>query len=309
MASFYYGGQAVLEGVMMRGRRSWAVAVRAPNGKIVVKEVPLQGAIYGAGVRKVPFLRGIGLLWETLNLGMQALMYSANVALAEDDVEMTKPMMAGTVLASLAFAVGLFFVLPVLVVGLVDRHISSSFGSNLVEGLIRLGIFVVYLTVIGFMPDIRRVFAYHGAEHKTINGYEAGAMLQPDKIADFSRTHPRCGTTFLFEVLVLSIFVFALLGRPPMLERLLSRVVLVPVIASVSYEFLRLTAGIYGHRVVRVLMSPFLALQALTTRQPDDSMIEVALVALKRVLVTDGVLAAEPEALPVETSVAVSQVA
>jgi uncharacterized protein YqhQ len=296
---FYYGGQAVLEGVMMRGRRSWAVAVRAPDGKIVVKEEQLTGAVYGAGVRKIPFLRGIALLWETLNLGMQALMFSANVALAEEDVEMTKPMMAGTVLASLAFAIGLFFVLPVLAVGVVDRHIESSFASNLAEGAIRLLIFVGYLAVIGMMPDIRRVFGYHGAEHMTINGYEAGAYLDKSELAAYTRAHPRCGTTFLFEVLVLSIFVFALLGRPPMVVRLISRIVLVPVIASVSYEILRLGAGAYANRIVQMLLSPFLALQTLTTRKPDESMLEVAIVALKSVLATDGVIEAEPD-VPVE---------
>ena len=295
MAKFYYGGQAVLEGVMMRGRRSWAVAVRAPDGKIVVKEEKLEGAVYRGGVRKTPFVRGVALLWETLNLGMRALMYSANVALAEEDVQMTTPVMAGTVLTSLVFAIGLFFVVPVLLVGLVDRHISSSLASNLVEGLIRLGLFVAYLALIGLMPDIRRVFAYHGAEHMTINGYEAGAYLDPKEMTGYARAHPRCGTTFLFEVLVLSIFVFALLGRPPMVVRLLSRIVLVPVIASVSYEFLRLGAGAYGNRIVRIILSPFLALQALTTRQPDESMLEVAMVALKRVLVADGVLEPEPE--------------
>jgi uncharacterized protein YqhQ len=301
---FYYGGQAVLEGVMMRGRRAWAVAVRAPDGKIVVKEEPLAGAVYGAGVRKIPFVRGLALLWETLNLGMQALMFSANVALAEEDVEMTKPMMAGTLLVSLSFAIGLFFVVPVLAVGLVDRHISSSFASNLVEGLIRLALFVGYLAVIGLMPDIRRVFAYHGAEHMTINGYEAGAYLEPAEMAGYTRTHPRCGTTFLFEVLVISIFVFALLGRPPMIVRLLSRIVLVPLIASASYEFLRLGAGAYGHRLVRAVLSPFLALQAMTTRKPDESMIEVALVALKRVLVADGVIAPDLQPAAAEAEAA-----
>ncbi len=290
---FYYGGQAVLEGVMMRGRRSWAVAVRAPDGKIVVKEEPLQGVVYGAGIRRIPFLRGMALLWETLNLGMQALMFSANVALSEEDVQMSKPMMAGTVLTSIAFAIGLFFVLPVLLVGFVDRHIASSFASNIVEGVLRLVIFVGYLAVIGLMPDIKRVFAYHGAEHMTINGYEAGAYLYKSEMAGYTRAHPRCGTTFLFEVLVLSIFVFALLGRPPMIVRLLSRIVLVPLIASISYEFLKVAASKYHHRVVQVALSPFLALQRLTTRQPDESMLEVALVALKRVLVADGVIAPE----------------
>jgi len=307
MATFYYGGQAVLEGVMMRGRRSWAVAVRAPSGKVVVEEEPLQGAAYGGRVTRTPFLRGIGMLWETLNLGMRALMFSANVALSdgEEEVGLSKPIMASTILVSVAFAVGLFFVLPVLLVGVIDRHIASSFASNVLEGLLRLAIFVGYLVAIGFLPDIRRVFAYHGAEHMTINAYEAGAPLEPKIVAGFSRAHPRCGTTFLFEVLVLSIFVFALIGRPPLVERLLSRVVLVPLIAAVSYEFLKLTAGAYGRPAVRLFLTPFLALQSLTTRPPDERMLEVAITSLKRVLVNDGVLQAEPQmvspAMPVRT--------
>ncbi len=296
VAQFYYGGQAVLEGVMMRGRQAWAVAVRAPDGKVVTKEEKLTGAVYGPSVRKIPFVRGLALLWETLNLGVRALMFSANVALAEEQVELTKPMMAGTVAISLAFAVGVFFVLPLLLVGGVDRYIASSFASNVIEGLIRLGLFVLYIALIGLMPDIRRVFAYHGAEHKTINAYEAGAPLEAQAIATYSRAHPRCGTTFLFEVLVLSIFVFALLGRPPMALRIVSRIVLVPVIAAVSYEFLRLGAAAYSRAVMRGLLSPFLALQALSTREPDESMIAVAVEALKRVLVADGVLPKEPAA-------------
>jgi uncharacterized protein YqhQ len=213
-------------------------------------------------------------------------------------------MLAGSVLVSLTFAIGLFFLLPVVLVGLVDRHITSSFASNLIEGLIRLGVFVGYLAAIGLMPDIRRVFAYHGAEHMTINGYESGAKLEPAELTGFTRAHPRCGTTFLFEVLVISIFFFSFLGRPPLPLRLLSRVVLIPVIASISYEFLRLGAGAYGYRIVRILLSPFLALQSLTTRQPDESMLEVAVAALTRVLATDGVLEPEPRAVPVTGDVA-----
>lgn len=297
MARFYYGGQAIMEGVMMRGRRGWAAVVRAPNGKLVAKEEPLEGALYGSKVKKIPFLRGLALLWETLNLGMRTLLWSANVALAEEQVELSKPMMAGTVATSLAFAIGLFFVVPLLAVGAVDRFITSSFASNLIEGLIRLAVFVGYLAVIGKMPDIARVFSYHGAEHKTINAFEANAPLTPQAVKTFTRAHPRCGTTFLFEVLVISIFVFALLGRPPMLERIISRIVLVPLVAAVSYEFLRLGAGAYHIPLIRILLSPFLALQSLTTREPDEDMIAVAIEALKRVLMMDGaVLTDEAEA-------------
>jgi len=291
MAQFYYGGQAVMEGVMMRGQQSMVVAVRAPDGTILCKEEPLRGAVYGSRIRHIPLVRGVALLWETLALGIRALMWSANVALASEGMELTTPVMTGTLLVSLALGVGLFFVAPVVVVGLADRLIPSSLMSNLVEGVVRLGLFIGYLVLMGRMPDITRVFMYHGAEHKTINAYEAGVPLVPDHVQRFSTAHPRCGTTFLFEVLALSIIVFALLGRPAMEWRILSRIILIPLIASVAYEILRLGASAYGRRSVRVLLAPFLALQSLTTREPDMAQIEVAIAALARVLARDGIAA------------------
>lgn len=284
---FHYGGQAVLEGVMMRGRRWATIAVRAPSSRIVIHSERLPKALYEGWFLKVPFLRGVVMLWDTLVLGMRALMYSANVALEEEQAEMSKPVMWGTVGVAIAFAIGLFFVIPLLLVGAIDRHIESSFTSNIIEGLIRMAIFLVYLWAIGWMHDIRRVFAYHGAEHKCINALEAKRPWDTGEAMSFTTAHPRCGTSFLLVVMVISIFIFALLGRPPMEWRILSRIVLIPVIAGIAYEFLKFTANHYSHPLVRCLAAPGLALQGLTTREPDESQVEVAMVALKEAIRLD----------------------
>jgi uncharacterized protein YqhQ len=292
-SSFNYGGQAVIEGVMMRGRRWATVAVRAPSSEIVLHSEKLPRALYDSWFIKVPFVRGVAMLWDTLILGMRALMYSANVALQgegeEEPVEMSKPMMWGTVGVALIFAVALFFVAPLLVVGMIDHYIQSSFVSNLVEGAIRLVVFLAYLWGIGWMPDIRRVFSYHGAEHKCINALEAEEPLEASAASPFTTAHPRCGTSFLLVVMAISILVFALLGRPPMEWRILSRIVLLPVIAGIAYEFLKFTAAHYSNRFVRWLAAPGLTLQKLTTREPDLPMLEVGMAALTEVIRLDAV--------------------
>jgi len=215
--------------VMMRGEREWAVCVRAPSGQIVTRSDALPSAIYRSRWARLPFVRGLTMLWDSLGLGMRALMWSADVALAEEtDAHLSGPLAWGTVALSIAAGVGLFFLLPMFLVSLIDRAIPSALGSNLLEGLVRLGLFVGYLWAIGFMPDIRRVFAYHGAEHKTINAYEAGAPLEPESVARYSRAHTRCGTGFLLIVLVLFVLIATLMGRPPLLLRLASRIVLIP---------------------------------------------------------------------------------
>ncbi len=290
-----YGGQAVLEGVMMRGRHDMAVAVRVPSGEIVVWHEPMKRATFGQRVRNVPLLRGVFVLWDTLVLGMRALVFSANVSLAVD--EQSQPLAPSpradgllwlTVAISLLFSIGLFFVAPLALVSLGDRWITRDLVSNLAEGGVRLGILLGYLALIGRMPDIRRVFGYHGAEHKVINAYEAEAPLTVEAVRPHSLLHPRCGTGFILIVVVISILVFALLGRPPLVWRVLSRVVLVPVIAALAYEFIRWTATHYRYRIVRVVTWPSLILQRLTTREPDDGMLEVAIVALRRVLAAEG---------------------
>ena len=357
MAKFYYGGQAVIEGVMMRGQRHMAVAVRAPDGSITLHEEALNAALYRHPLMKLPVLRGLVALWDALGLGMRALMFSADVALQEgtpaEDVEQSALGAAATTAlpvapaldagyalpASIAPAVGggdepgshanpapqkafsgpaawtsitlalglmvsIFFVLPVLAAGLFGglTNIKSSLANNIVEGVIRLALFLGYIWAIGRMRDIERVFGYHGAEHKTINAYEAGVELTPENVQRFTLLNPRCGTTFLLIVMLLATVVFVLIGKLPFLLTVLSRIVLVPLIAAIAYEFIRAMANLYHYRVVRAILAPGIALQKMTTRPPDLSMIEVGIAALKVVLVADGLLlpsqveeATEPE--------------
>jgi uncharacterized protein YqhQ len=305
---YYYGGQAVMEGVMMRGQRQMAVAVRQPDGRIALYSEPLNSWVYRSRVRHWPLVRGVFVLWDALLLGMRALTLSANVAIAGEELGgqgageeapagVAGPMLWVTVAIALAFAVGLFFVLPLVIIHVLDRWIASAVVSNLVEGVIRLAILLGYLLLIGQMRDIRRVFGYHGAEHKAINAYEAGEALDVPSVQRQSTLHTRCGTGFLLVVVLLSIVVFVFLGRPPLPLRILSRIVLVPVIAAVAYEFIRFGAAHYGNRLVRLLLTPSLALQRVTTRQPEDGMVETAIVALKRVLIADQQLTDEEAGL------------
>ena len=272
---------------MMRGQRHMAVAVRHPKGHIVVHSEPLNGAIYTSSWAKLPFLRGLTLLWDTLVLGVRTLIYSANVALEEEETEITPKTMWGMLGTALFFVVALFFVAPMLLIGWLDQAIPSSFVSNLVEGVVRIGILVAYIGGISFLPDIRRGFAYHGAEHKVVSALEAGEELDVQRVQTYGTAHPRCGTAFLLIIMVISVLIFALLGRPPMWLRTISRIVLIPVIATVGYEFVRFGANHIKNRLVYTLLRPGLALQKLTTREPDDSMVEVAITALKRVIEAD----------------------
>lgn len=283
-----YGGQAVMEGVMMRGSKSMTVAVRQPDGEIITHTEPLNANIYTGTVSKIPFLRALTSLWDVLVLGIRTLMYSAEVSLGpEEEVEFSGPIAWGTVAVSFAIAIGLFFVGPLLLVGVIDRFIESAFLSNVIEGVLRLTIFVAYIWAIGRLPDIRRVFAYHGAEHKTINAYESGAELTPEAVARHSTSHFRCGTAFLLSVMVISILIFSLLGRPPMALRILSRIVLIPVVAGVAYEYIRFTSRHRDNAFIRTIATPNLALQKLTTREPDPAMLEVSITALQCVLETE----------------------
>ncbi len=308
MAKFYYGGQAVIEGVMMRGRSRMAVAVRAPDGKIVVHEEPLTAAIYTRKWGQWPFIRGLGMLWDALGLGMRALLWSADVSLKEEgqeEVTFTGPVAWTTVAISLAFSVALFFLLPTAAAKWLAPMAGNGLVVSAVEGVIRLGLFLAYLWGIGFMPDIRRVFAYHGAEHKTINAYEAGAPLTPAAVARFTTAHTRCGTSFLLSVMIIAILVFAPFHFENLLLRLGSRILLIPVVAGIAYELMRFTAARAGHPLVRVLIAPGLALQRLTTREPDPSMLECAIAALKPVLAADGIQVealAEPALQPVSAA-------
>jgi uncharacterized protein YqhQ len=275
-----YGGQAVIEGVMMRGRKAFAIAMRAPDGQIVVHEEKL-GEIYRSRIAQIPFLRGVILLWDALGLGMRALTISANTQTGEEE-QLEGPALYITLGLALVFGIGLFFLLPAGLGSLTERFLGwNVWWSNLAEGLIRLGLLVGYIWAIGFMPDVRRLFAYHGAEHKTINAYEAGAELTPESVARFSLEHPRCGTAFLLTLVLLSILFFTALGPLPLLWRLASRIILIPVLAGVALEYIRWTANHLGNPVVRLLIKPNLALQSLTTREPDASMLEVAITSFK----------------------------
>jgi uncharacterized protein YqhQ len=319
MAKFYYGGQAVMEGVMMRGRRSAAVAIRRPDSSIYIYEEALNPVLYQNKLFRLPFLRGMLLLWEMLVLGTRMMTLSANIASGaidsaspsgqpvspetplpqspytetpQEEAGERPPQVGGialviTLLVSLGFAVAIFFVGPLLLSSLLPGQ--SSWFSLVLEGLIRLGLLLGYLYLIGRVPDIQRVFGYHGAEHKTINAMERGDPLDVEHVRGASRVHTRCGTGFLLLVMVVSIFVFALVGSPSLLIKIVSRIVLVPVVAGLAYEIMRLGAANYRYRVVRWLLAPGLALQGLTTREPDDSMIECAIASLKRVLLRDGV--------------------
>jgi uncharacterized protein YqhQ len=286
-SGFHYGGQAVIEGVMMRGARNMAVAVRQPSGAILVHSEVLPSGLYNSTIGRLPLVRGLTMLWDTLVLGTRSLMFSADAALVDEDVHFGGPIMWGTLLVSLLVGVGLFVLLPMLLVGLVDRFIKVALLSNLIEGLIRLLIFLAYLLAIRRMPDIRRVFAYHGAEHKTINAYESGAPLTPEEVTRFSTAHTRCGTSFLLIVLLLFVLLTSLLGRPPLVWRLLSRLVLIPLVAALAYEFIKFTAGHGDNVLVKILAAPGLWLQRLTTGAPDDRMLEVSIAALQRVLADD----------------------
>lgn len=291
---FNYGGQAVIEGVMMRGSQALAVAVRNPEGEIVVHTEPLNEKIYRSRVTRWPFIRGLTMLWDALGLGIKALMFSAEVALEEEDQtegEPSKvfegPMQWGTVMISLTFAIILFFVMPTLAARLLVNwlHLSQYHVlENLIEGMIRLLLLVGYIWAIGFMPDIKRLYRYHGAEHKTINAYEDGAVLTPENVSRYPLEHPRCGTAFLLSVVVISILVYSLFPPMPLLVRFASRLVLLPVIAGIAYEFLRFTAAHQDNAFIRLITKPNLALQRLTTAEPDLSMLEVAITAFERVV-------------------------
>jgi uncharacterized protein YqhQ len=280
---FSYGGQAVLEGVMMRGSRLMAVAVRHPDGHIVVQQEPLNAKLYRGPLVRIPFLRGLVKLWDGLGLGTKALMMSADVAVG-DEASLSGPVAWGTVVLGVGLGIGLFMALPSFLAGLVAPYLPSEWLTSLVEGIIRLLLIVGYVWVVGRLPDIRRVFAYHGAEHKTIHAYEAGKELNVEQVRTFTTAHTRCGTAFLLTLVVLTFLIFAPFGRLPLLWRLASRIVLLPVIAGISYEFIQLTARFADRPLVRLIAAPNLALQRLTTREPDDGMLEVAIAALKAVL-------------------------
>jgi len=294
---FNYGGQAVIEGVMIRGRQYMSLAVRRQDGTIFQESEPLNSLFTGR-IRRIPLLRGTVVLLETLLLGMKALNKSASMAAIDPDdeeqQEISSWFMAGAVVLSLALGISIFFMGPLLIVQyLIDPHIEevpyipSAQLSNLIEGAIRLIALVAYIGGIGFFPDIKRVFAYHGAEHMAVHTHEAGLPLIVENVRKFGTPHARCGTAFLLTVVVVSVVVFALLFGPPLEWRIASRILLLPVIAAVSYEFLRFSGTHQDAWFGKAIAQPGLWLQKLTTRQPDDAQIEVAIHAMQTAIAAD----------------------
>jgi uncharacterized protein YqhQ len=296
------GGQAVLEGVMMRGPSNWSVAVRTPKGEIEQVSSSINSVMNRHRFFRLPVIRGVIALGESLAIGFRALAISANYAAQEEDAdgevktELSRGQLLFAFAIAIGFAIALFKVTPALITNWLPIETTGWF--VIVEGLIRVTIFIAYICVISLLPDLRRVFQYHGAEHKAINAYEAGEELEPQRVQGFSLIHPRCGTAFLLWVMVIAIFVFAFLGRPEWYWLIASRVLLLPVIAGIAYELIRFAGKHSGNRILMTLLAPGLWLQRLTTREPTLDQIEVSIRALREVLQLEGRLT--PEARQVE---------
>jgi uncharacterized protein YqhQ len=289
------GGQAVMEGVMMRGVSTWAVAVRKPDGEVDIQSFPLVSWTKRHRVLRFPVIRGVVALVESLNIGFKALGLSANAQLPEDEEPISGAMWFGTVVVALLLAVGLFFVVPVGLTSLFKDQLGSAFLFWLVEGILRTAIFLGYIVLIARLRDLRRVFEFHGAEHKTISCYEAGLELTPENAQRFSRLHPRCGTSFLLIVMIVAIFVFAPIGLPAWYLLLASRILGVPLIAGLSFEVIKWAGRNRRKPWVQKLMWPGMQLQKLTTREPDHEQLAVAIAAMEAVLAVEDPRAASDQ--------------
>jgi uncharacterized protein YqhQ len=278
----FYGGQAVLEGVMMRGRDHWAVAVRKPGGDLHLEGHDIDSVAKRYRVLRWPGLRGVIALGQALAIGVKALTISANQS-AEEDAKLTPRQMAVSMAIALVIFIGLFMVLPAFVSGLARERVGSGLLVNLGEGVFRVALFLGYLALVGRMREIRRVFEYHGAEHKTIAAFEHGAPLEPGSVDRYSTLHVRCGTNFLLIVMILAILVYAFFGDPALPWRIGSRLVAIPIIAGLAFELLRLGARFHGNPVMRALMAPGLWLQKITTKPPAPDQIEVAIASFEEV--------------------------
>jgi len=282
----YYGGQAVIEGVMMRSQKTVVTAVRRPGGGLVLDIQPL-AVLYTGRLRKAPLIRGIIVLIEVLVLGIKSLLYSANVSLEEEEEKISGGLVWIIVAVALALAVGLFFMAPLFLAKLLNPYINSAIVFSLIEGGIRLIFFLIYLKLMTLVPDIKRLFAYHGAEHKAVNAYEGGVPLELEAVRGYSTAHVRCGTSFLFVVLVIAIILHALVGLPSLWLMVLSRILLIPVIAALSYEIVSFGGRHSDNVLVRAVLAPGLLLQRLTTKEPNDGQLEVAISALSKVMEVD----------------------
>jgi uncharacterized protein YqhQ len=296
-----YGGQALIEGVLMRGSKTLAAAMRKPDGEIVVETEFLTG-IYTNPLAKTPFVRGLIMLWDSLGIGMHYLTVSANMQTGDDE-KLEGPALYLTLGLSLAIGIGIFFLAPAGIGHLAMNYLGwTSWWSNVLEGVLRLIFAIGYIWGIGKMPDIARVFGYHGAEHKTINAFEAGAEMTPESVSKFSLEHPRCGTAFLLTLIVLSVIVFAMLGPLPGVWRYVVRLLLIFPLASLAYEMIRFSSNHLSNPVVRLLVKPNLALQHLTTREPSLEMLEVSIAAFQTMLEQEQLQSTKPLELANETA-------
>lgn len=283
--SFQYGGQAVIEGVMMRGPGHRAIAVRRPDESIVINEKPVGSITQKLPFLKLPFIRGVVMLFESLIMGIEALTYSADQAMGEESEEkLSRWEMFFTIAISLGLAIVMFIVLPTTLVYYVGSGIQDNFIRNIVEGIVRLGVFVGYVYAVSRMKDIQRVFMYHGAEHKVINAYEAGKELTVEEVQKFSTLHPRCGTSFLLIVILIKVVIFSGVTASGLFGQIFFRVLLLPVVAGVAYELLKLSGKYQDKGLCRILIAPGLWMQKLTTKEPDDAQVEVAIKAFGAVL-------------------------
>ena len=287
MARYTYGGQALIEGVLMRGRDAIAVAFRSPDGEIVWQTERLDAGFHGTRWSKLPLVRGLVVLYETLVVGTRWLVRSASLAASEEGVELGRGAVAIMLGITLIAGIGIFFLFPLVIATVTTGNIDNGLVQHLVEGLIRVAIFLGYLVLIAQARDVRRVFQYHGAEHMTIHAWEAGDPLTTNEVRKYPTAHQRCGTEFLVVVIALSILLFSLVGRQPPLIMVASRILLIPVIAAVGYELLRFGARHRANPIVRAIMTPGIWVQKITTRQPTDDMIEVAIVSMEQALTAD----------------------
>ena len=277
------GGQAVIEGVMMRSRNFWALSVRKPDKTISISVYSAQPISNKHKFLGWPFIRGTVSLVESFAIGFKALSFSVNES-TDEDIKFSKKEMAVSIIIAVIFTVGVFFVSPTLISRTFQAYVKNSFLFNLLEGVIRILFFLIYIFLVSLLKDIRRLFQYHGAEHKTIAAFENNEELIPEKIRKYSTLHMRCGTNFLLIVMVVAIFVFAILGKPPIYWRVISRIVLIPLIAGISYELIKIAGRFSDNKFIHILFYPGLLLQKITTRQPDDMQLEVAIESFKKVL-------------------------
>lgn len=284
--TYHYGGQAVIEGVMIRGSTARVTAVRRPNGDIVTDVKPLPSPS-NSWVRRTPFIRGVFILIEAMVIGIQSLMQSANISLEEEDVQISNKAIWGMMLVSVFIGVAVFFVAPLYLTNFLRDYLPNTVVFNLIEGVIRVIIFLGYIKLISYMSDIKRVFSYHGAEHKSVNAYEAGVPMEVEAIKNYSRRHVRCGTSFLFVVMFVAIIVFSLVGVWDLWLMILSRILLLPVIMGLGYELIYFGARHTNNWFMKIVLAPGLWLQSMTTAEPNDKQLEVAIAAMNKAVEVD----------------------